>query len=939
MIRNLFAKLTLVWALLLVVSTVWSDVGNEVMCHLTKEDNLAGETVNDIMTDHNGQVWIATSNGVNRFSGKNMVTYGFPKPEVYTKVICEALGNKIFAATGSGLYELTYKDKAFRRILPKLERIEVIVSSGRQLLIGNADGLRSYDGHQLKDLVVSGNARMSVDNSVRDILPERDGQIWYIIKYAICCYDTKTGKVRSWRLADKMSEGAAFAKLAYSQGQYFIGTKNNGLWSWNPQTNQVVEINGVGNIITSLEVIPGSRLAVGTDGVGAFVLSGQTHAILERYSTEGDPYHRIPSDAVYCYFKDASDVNWFGMFRHGLSYSYHSTPIFRPYSYKTFTTDGMSVRSFFVRDKEYVIGTSKGFWYIDENRDITKYISPSEMFGANLVNNIMWYEGNYYIASYDGGLIRFNPKTLSVSRLGLNPLLDYTTISSLAVSPNNRLWIGTGEGLFIFDRQGKLMHYTEHNASLNGGSVSDIFFDGHQQAWLNGPNGLTLYNSSNQQFANSGFPTDFFHKERDLKGSFGHDSMLYFASRRGVFFTDYQMRRYGKLDAMPEQVVGRVYYSFIDDQKGYYWVAAENGLFRTDYKNTSLLHLGYGEGLRSRIISSGGLLRYDNQLWVATDKGLLILNEAELNNYLKSTDYKVTLYDMRIGADKVANTAESMINEEHLMKVGWNFTSAPISVKPILEDFAYPYGRIYEYKMEGDTQWHYSVDGKEIKLKNLSIGSHDFTVRLSGVPGTARTYTIYVYPSWLAIVEFLLLVIALFLFIWWRRYRRDTNALLVERDEIEKALLESEEQNFIQQEKQEDSTKEAPQKYSRVHIDEKECEQIVERMKKYIETDQVYKNPDLKMKDLADYLHLSSSKLSQVFNLYLKENYYDFINRYRLEEFKRLVAAGGSEKYTIIALSEQCGFKKSSFFSTFRKVEGMTPTEYLKKNSKPIKSG
>ncbi|MCI6549937.1 MAG: helix-turn-helix domain-containing protein, partial [Prevotella sp.] len=75
------------------------------------------------------------------------------------------------------------------------------------------------------------------------------------------------------------------------------------------------------------------------------------------------------------------------------------------------------------------------------------------------------------------------------------------------------------------------------------------------------------------------------------------------------------------------------------------------------------------------------------------------------------------------------------------------------------------------------------------------------------------------------------------------------------------------------------------------------------------------------------------SKLSQVFSLYLKENYYDYINRYRLSEFKRLITEGENRRYTLLALSELCGFKKSSFFSTFRKVEHMTPTEYLKKNN------
>lgn len=62
---------------------------------------------------------------------------------------------------------------------------------------------------------------------------------------------------------------------------------------------------------------------------------------------------------------------------------------------------------------------------------------------------------------------------------------------------------------------------------------------------------------------------------------------------------------------------------------------------------------------------------------------------------------------------------------------------------------------------------------------------------------------------------------------------------------------------------------------------------------------------------LADVLHVSASKLSQVFNLYLKVKYYDFVNDLRLTEFKRRVAAGDANRFTLLALSEQCGFRKS----------------------------
>jgi AraC-like DNA-binding protein len=67
-----------------------------------------------------------------------------------------------------------------------------------------------------------------------------------------------------------------------------------------------------------------------------------------------------------------------------------------------------------------------------------------------------------------------------------------------------------------------------------------------------------------------------------------------------------------------------------------------------------------------------------------------------------------------------------------------------------------------------------------------------------------------------------------------------------------------------------------------------------------------------------------------VLNQQLNESYYAYVNHFRLEEFKRLIDEGEYKRYTVTALSERCGFKRTSFFSTFRKVEGMTPAEYLK---------
>ena len=60
------------------------------------------------------------------------------------------------------------------------------------------------------------------------------------------------------------------------------------------------------------------------------------------------------------------------------------------------------------------------------------------------------------------------------------------------------------------------------------------------------------------------------------------------------------------------------------------------------------------------------------------------------------------------------------------------------------------------------------------------------------------------------------------------------------------------------------------------------------------------------------------------------KKFYDYVNGLRVDEFKRVVRVPGSEKLTLFALAQQCGFNsKSSFNRYFKKVTGQSPSEYM----------
>ena len=85
------------------------------------------------------------------------------------------------------------------------------------------------------------------------------------------------------------------------------------------------------------------------------------------------------------------------------------------------------------------------------------------------------------------------------------------------------------------------------------------------------------------------------------------------------------------------------------------------------------------------------------------------------------------------------------------------------------------------------------------------------------------------------------------------------------------------------------------------------------------------------MGELAAALHTSSHSLSCLLNQYLNQSYYDFINEYRVAQFKKMVEDNDYSRYTLTALAELCGFSsRASFFRSFKKSTGVTPNEYIR---------
>ncbi len=127
---------------------------------------------------------------------------------------------------------------------------------------------------------------------------------------------------------------------------------------------------------------------------------------------------------------------------------------------------------------------------------------------------------------------------------------------------------------------------------------------------------------------------------------------------------------------------------------------------------------------------------------------------------------------------------------------------------------------------------------------------------------------------------------------------------------------------------------EEKKKYPKSGLSEEAAAKLHQSLIQLMTDGALYKKSDLSINDLSSKLGVHPNYLSQIINQKEQKNFYDFVNTYRFEEFKRLIAMQKNQQYTLLSLAYDCGFSsKSSFNRYFKKATGKTPSEYTAKPS------
>lgn len=867
----------------------------------TIESGLPQNTVNALVQAQEGYVWIGTPAGLARFDGVQF---------------------KIFS----------------RRNTPALknDRILALHEDGNKVLWIGTDGggLCSYHNGVWKSYTTQDGLS---NNHVRAIVSDWQGNLWAGTEYGLNRLSIDGLKV--YTTQDGLYDDIITALALDIWGNLWIGTLRGGVARFKDNVMRVYSTkDGLQNMaVYSLSADNAGNIWIGTME-GLYILK-QDEEIIR--SVRGTAYTPVTS-----ILKDDQGNIWAGTMADGLKRMIGNN--LAAFSAADAFPDDF-IRSLIIdRSGNIWIGTDTG-GLIQLKEAKVRSVTKEKGLPENAVQAVLEdHEGIFWVGTRNSGLCRMR-KDKVIEVIDKEKGLSSNRIRSLGEDSRGALWIGTeGGGVNRLEKR-KVIRLTAEDG-LPSDNITAILEDGAGAVWIGTDRGL-------KKLANGKIPKidsqDFLAGRhiRVLRRS--PQGILYAGTREGLFMLVDRDFKKIPVDDEPEMDV----LSLDEDGDGVLWIGTNgNGLKRWfDGKMTSYTT---ETGLDDNYIFS---LTEDNQgnLWMSTNSGILRVSRQELNDFsgkklnsifparydeadgLPSRQcagecqpscwrtgdnrlYYPTVKGLAIFDLKSISTPagppgvviEDVLagDESILGKQGIALSSKvkTLEFRFTAFDFTAPEKIRFRYKLEGrDNDFVDAAppENREARYLGLKAGRYRFLITAANNDGLwneqAASFEFTVLPP---IYRKPLFYAALILII----------------------LTLSGSGLFIRYKKQ---LKKRRQKYKTSSLGPGKAEEIIPKLLCLMEEEKLFLDPDLTLRELSQRLRVHYNHLSRIINERFGLSYNDFINRYRIEEAKRKMAAPEEKESTILDILLSSGFYSKSVFNTaFKKFTGMTPSEYRKRH-------
>ncbi len=104
--------------------------------------------------------------------------------------------------------------------------------------------------------------------------------------------------------------------------------------------------------------------------------------------------------------------------------------------------------------------------------------------------------------------------------------------------------------------------------------------------------------------------------------------------------------------------------------------------------------------------------------------------------------------------------------------------------------------------------------------------------------------------------------------------------------------------------------------------------EIERKLKHALEVDHLYLNPEIRLNDVAQHIHVKPYKISSVLRTRFRMNFFEFVNSYRIQHAKGLLQSD-AHHFNIAGIAMESGFNSKSVFNdTFKRLVGVTPSQF-----------
>ena len=919
-ITLLLVRCLLVTIILLLPSSLYSIQYPPVFRSITVSEGLSHNTINAIYKDTRGFGWLGTQMGLDRFDGIN-VTH-FPEISGQTVFAIEETDTiNLWIGTDKGLIKFNRKTEIAETIVLDDKSLSVKVlfpdKKGR-LLVGTSRGLFLYKDGNFKKVLLDPNALASTNN-LMDIVNGEDDCVWIASNGGLIHYNIAMEKSQVFK--NNIRGGFNYYTcLAVLGKTIYLGTANQGMLTFDIEKKTFAVYPKIGNgCIKTLVPVGTDTLYVGTNGSGIKILKASTGR--EVASMEHSVHENaICSNAVYSLLKD-KDVLYVGTYMGGLSYTPTCRDVFSVYSFGSkFDSRNLNVRAFWIgTDGRKVIGTRDGLYYISERENIVRhYVAKSSILRSDIILSVRPLGNDYIIGTYGGGMYLLNADTGELSFFKSDECFKQHSFVGCERDHEGKYWIGSSYGVYMYDESTEeYINYNNRNSSLSINSIFTLRIDSKKRIWFGANGAVFLYDMSNNTFRSNVFPENIAPFTKSIRYIYEdkHKNLWFCDDKEGIVKVDEHFTKFEHItvnDFLPNNSVMSIIEDSLD---GGLWFSTQRGLlYRKDnYHKIFSLY----DGIPGYIFNPPVQRTEDGSIWWGNEKGLV--------RYIPqlSPQDPITLLPPVITS--VAVAGRTLQSGEDLMPISSTFMeklSLPVSKNNVAFTFsalnyAVTNTDIYEYCLEGyDKEWLTLMNGNQVSYTNLPVGSYIFKVRAASNPSAIRSVAVEVvkglsYTLWMIVICVLVCLMLLYSYYGLlNKYKKIKIGLQEKMVQIEEVPKE---------------------KYQKSRVEEDEVFRIERKLMVCMEKDKMYLNQDLRLQDVANAIGCNTGDLSQVLNLYLKINFPDFINQYRVEEFIVRVRDKNASKYTLAFLSEQCGFSsRTSFFRSFKKLKGKSPAEYIK---------